>query len=202
MLQTAGADPADDFVPILDSGGLPSRQGGAHLTALPPNPLTPSSLPCARWRFSVPARSASCISAIPTSLPTMKAPWCGRPCKAASAMAGPVWCFPGEAHAFTAVNYTYGNTYGWQRDHPLYNSPVEDTGLSLSYIEAQSPNQSAWIEATGSEFRVDYLAQPGGGDAEFLLDGASLGRRRMSANSPRGASGALSGCGPRRSPSI
>ena len=84
----------------------------------------------------------------------------------------------------STVNYTYGNTYGWQRNHPDYRSPVEDTGLSLSYIEAQSPNQIAWIEATGSEFRVDYLAQPGGGEAEFLLDGAPLGQRRMSANSP------------------
>jgi lysophospholipase L1-like esterase len=80
--------------------------------------------------------------------------------------------------------FTYGNTYGWQRSHPSYSSPIEDTGLSLSYIEAQSPNQNAWVEATASEFRVDYLAQPGGGDAEFLLDGISLGQRRLSADVP------------------
>lgn len=98
---------------------------------------------------------------------------------------GPGVVLPWRGPRLYTVNYTYGNTYGWQRAHPLYNSPVEDTGLALSYIEAQAPNQSAWIEATGSEFRVDYLAQPGGGDAEFLLDGASVGRRRMSANSPQ-----------------
>ena len=90
----------------------------------------------------------------------------------------------GGPHQST-LNITYGNTYGWQRSHPSYNSPVEDTGLSLSYIEAESPNQRAWIEATGIEFRVDFLAQPGGGDAEFLLDGIPLGQRRMSASFPQ-----------------
>jgi lysophospholipase L1-like esterase len=75
----------------------------------------------------------------------------------------------------------YGNTYGWQRWHPSYSSPVEDTGLSLSYIQAESPGQNVWLEAAGSEFRVDYLAQPQGGAAEFLLDGAFLGQRSMSA---------------------
>jgi lysophospholipase L1-like esterase len=98
---------------------------------------------------------------------------------------GPGLMLPWRGPRLYTVNYTYGNTYGWQRSHPTYNSPIEDTGLALSFIEAQSPNQRAWIEATGSEFRVDYLAQPGGGDAEFLLDGASLGQRRMSANSPQ-----------------
>jgi lysophospholipase L1-like esterase len=83
------------------------------------------------------------------------------------------------------LNIAYGNTYGWQRFHPTYNSPVDDTGLSLSYIEAESPNQSAWIEATGSEFRVYFLAQPEGGDAEFLLDGMPLGQRKMSTSVPR-----------------
>jgi lysophospholipase L1-like esterase len=90
----------------------------------------------------------------------------------------------GGPHIYTG-NFTFGNTYGWQRSHPSYNSPIEDTGLSLSYIEAESPNQSVWIEATGSEFRVDYLAQPGGGAAEFLLDGVSLGQKRMSADVPQ-----------------
>ena len=99
-------------------------------------------------------------------------------------MAAPVWSFPGGAPPIEST-ITYGNTYGWQRIHPTYSSPVEDTGLSLSYIEAGSPHQSAWIEATGSEFRVYYLAQPEGGDAEFLLDGMSLGRRRMSATFPQ-----------------
>jgi len=79
----------------------------------------------------------------------------------------------------------YGNTRGWRRFHPSYNSPVEDTGLSLAYIETESPNQSAWIEATGSEFRVDYLAQPGGGDAEFLIDGMPLGQRKMRSSVPQ-----------------
>ncbi len=97
---------------------------------------------------------------------------------------GPGLGLPWKGPRLYTVNYTYGNTYGWQRTHPAYNSPIEDTGLALSYIEAQSPNERAWIEATGSEFRVDYLAQPGGGDAEFLLDGMSLGQRRMSADSP------------------
>ncbi|MDR3675707.1 MAG: GDSL-type esterase/lipase family protein [Acidobacteriota bacterium] len=85
----------------------------------------------------------------------------------------------------STINFTYGGTYGWQRSHPSYNSPIEDTGLSLSYIEAESPNQRVWIEARGGEFRVDYLAQPGGGDAEFLLDGMSLGRRKMGASFPQ-----------------
>jgi lysophospholipase L1-like esterase len=98
---------------------------------------------------------------------------------------GPGLGLPWRGPRLYTVNYTYGNTYGWRRSHPSYNSPIEDTGLALSYIEAQSPNQMAWIEATGSEFRVDYLAQPGGGDAEFLLDGMSLGQRRMSADFPR-----------------
>lgn len=82
-------------------------------------------------------------------------------------------------------NFTYGNSYGWQRSHPTYSSPVEDTGLSLSYIEAESPNQTAWIDAIGYEFSVYYLAQPEGGDAEFSLDALPLGQRRMSASFPQ-----------------
>jgi lysophospholipase L1-like esterase len=85
----------------------------------------------------------------------------------------------------TSLNIAYGSTYGWQRIHPTYNSPEEDTGLSLNYLEAESPNQSAWIEATGSAFRVYFLAQPEGGDAEFLLDGVSVGDRKMIASTPR-----------------
>ena len=98
---------------------------------------------------------------------------------------GPGLGLPWGGPRLSSLNITYGNTYGWQRFHPTYNSPVEDTGLSLSYIEAESPNQSAWIEATGSEFCVYFLAQPGGGDAEFLLDGMPLGQRRMSASFPQ-----------------
>jgi len=79
-------------------------------------------------------------------------------------------------------NISYGSTYGWQRYHPTYNGPVDDMGLSLAYIQAASPNQSVWIEVAGGEFRVDYLAQPGGGNAEFLLDGSVVGRRSMNAN--------------------
>ena len=85
----------------------------------------------------------------------------------------------------TSSNIAYGNTYGWQRGHPTYTSPVDDTGLSLSYIEAESPHQIAWIEATGYEFRVYFLAQPEGGVAEFLLDGVPLGQRRTSASIPQ-----------------
>jgi lysophospholipase L1-like esterase len=99
--------------------------------------------------------------------------------------AGPGLELPWGGPRLSNLNITYGNTYGWQRFHPTYNSPVEDTGLSLSYIEAESPNQSAWIEATGSEFRVYFLAQPEGGEAEFLLDGMSLGQQRMSASFPQ-----------------
>jgi len=95
---------------------------------------------------------------------------------------GPGLELPWRGPRPSTLNIAYGNTYGWQRYHPTYKSPVEDTGLSLCYIEAESPNQSAWIEATGSEFRVYFLAQPEGGDAEFLLDGMPLGRRRMSAS--------------------
>ena len=98
---------------------------------------------------------------------------------------GPGLWLPWGGPRLSSLNITYGNTYGWQRAHPSYSSPVEDTGLSLNYIEAESPHQSVWMEATGSEFRVDYLAQPGGGDAEFLLDGMPLGQRRMSASYPQ-----------------
>jgi lysophospholipase L1-like esterase len=98
---------------------------------------------------------------------------------------GPGLELPWGGPRLSTLNIAYGNTYGWQRFHPTYNSPVEDTGLSLSYIEAESPNQNAWIEATGSEFRVYFLAQPGGGDAEFFLDGMPLGQRRMSASVPQ-----------------
>jgi len=97
---------------------------------------------------------------------------------------GPGLVLPWRGPRLYTVNFTYGNSYGWQRSHPSYSSPIEDTGLSLAYIEAQSPNQLAWIDATGSEFRVDYLTQPGGGEAEFLLDGKFLGRRSMSAGVP------------------
>jgi len=98
---------------------------------------------------------------------------------------GPGLELPWGGPRLSSLSITYGNTYGWQRGHPTYTSPVEDTGLSLSYIEAESPHQSAWIEATGSEFSVYYLAQPEGGDAEFLLDGMPVGQRRMSANFPQ-----------------
>lgn len=81
-----------------------------------------------------------------------------------------------------SLNINYGNTYGWQRGHPSYSTPVEDTGLSLNYIEADSPDQNVWLQTSASEFRVDYLAQPSGGDAEFILDGVSQGQRRMSSN--------------------
>jgi hypothetical protein len=97
---------------------------------------------------------------------------------------GPGLELPWEGPRLSSSTITYGNTYGWQRIHPTYNSPEEDTGLSLSYIEAESPRQSAWIDATGSEFCVYYLARPEGGDAEFLLDGRSLGRRKMNAGFP------------------
>jgi lysophospholipase L1-like esterase len=98
---------------------------------------------------------------------------------------GPGLVLPWGGPRLTSLNIAYGNTYGWQRIHPTYNSPEEDTGLSLNYLEAESPNQSAWIEATGSAFRVYFLAQPEGGEAEFLLDGVPLGQRKMSANAPR-----------------
>jgi len=92
---------------------------------------------------------------------------------------------PWEGPRLSSPGVTYGNTRGWLRARPSYTTPEDYTGLSLSYIEAEAPGQSAWIEASGSEFCVYYLAQPNGGDAEFLLDGASLGQRRMSAGSPR-----------------
>ena len=98
---------------------------------------------------------------------------------------GPGLMLPWGGPRLSTLNLSYWNTYGWHRIHPTYTSPVEDTGLSLSYIEAESPNQSAWIEATGTEICVYYLAQPQGGDAEFLLDGMPLGQRRMSANFPQ-----------------
>jgi len=98
---------------------------------------------------------------------------------------GPGLELPWGGPRLSSSTITYGNTYGWQRIHPTYSSPEEDTGLSLSYIEAGSPRQSAWIDAAGSEFCVYYLAQPEGGDAEFLLDGRSLGRRRMNATFPQ-----------------
>jgi lysophospholipase L1-like esterase len=98
---------------------------------------------------------------------------------------GPGLGLPWGGPRLTSLNLAYGSTYGWQRLHPTYNSPVEDTGLSLSYIEAESPNQSAWIEATGREFRVYFLAQPEGGEAGFFLDGVPRGERRMSASVPQ-----------------
>ena len=98
---------------------------------------------------------------------------------------GPGLVLPWKGPRPYTVSYTYGNTYGWERIHPAYASPVEDVGLALSYLEAHSPHQRVWIEATGSEFRVDFVAQPGGGDVQFLMDGAALGQRRMSADSPR-----------------
>ena len=101
----------------------------------------------------------------------------------------------GGPNLYTA-GYRYGNTYGWQRSHPSYNSPIDDTGLALSYVEAQSPNQSAWIEATGSEFRVDYLAQPGGGGAEFLLDGELVGQRSMNSDFAQVQSARFQASGP------
>jgi hypothetical protein len=90
----------------------------------------------------------------------------------------------GGPHLYSG-NFTYGGTSGWQRSHPSCSTPIEDTGLALSYIETDSPDQSVWIEAPGSEFRVDYLAQPGGGAAEFLVDGVSLGQRRMISDYPQ-----------------
>jgi len=98
---------------------------------------------------------------------------------------GPGLELPWEGPRLSSLGVTYGSTYGWQRFHPAYNTAEEDTGLSLSYIEAEAPGQSAWIEATGSEFCVYYLAQPDGGDAEFLIDGTSRGQRRMTASSPQ-----------------
>ncbi len=99
--------------------------------------------------------------------------------------AGPGLALPWGGPHLSSTNIAYGNTYGWQRYHPTYSSPVEDTGLSLSYVEAESPHQSAWIEATGSEFRVYFLAQPEGGAAEFLLDGSLLGVRKTTAAFPQ-----------------
>lgn len=98
---------------------------------------------------------------------------------------GPGLWLPWGGPRLASRDIAYGNTYGWERVHPSYSSPVEDTGLSLSYIEARSPNQDVWLEAAGSQFRVDYLAQPEGGEAEFLLDGAPVGQRRMSADDPQ-----------------
>jgi hypothetical protein len=98
---------------------------------------------------------------------------------------GPGLELPWKGPPLSSLTITYGNSYGWERGHPTYISPVQDTGLSLSYIEAASPNQSAWLEATGSEFRVYYLAQPEGGEAEFLIDGVSLGRQKMNAGFPQ-----------------
>ncbi len=72
-----------------------------------------------------------------------------------------------------------GTTFGWRRYQPSFSSSVEDTGLRLSYIEAQTPGQRAWVEATGTEFRVYFLRQPEGGTAQFLLDGAAVGQIRM-----------------------
>jgi len=71
----------------------------------------------------------------------------------------------------------------------------------LSYIEAQAPNQRAWIEATGSEFRVDYWRNPGEATPNSCSTARRWGGEGMSANFPQMASGALSGCGPRCAPS-
>jgi lysophospholipase L1-like esterase len=98
---------------------------------------------------------------------------------------GPGLGLPWGGPHLNNASYTYGSTHGWWRAHPSYSGPVEDTGLSLSYVEAQSPAQNLWLEATASEFRVDYLAQPRGGTAQFLLDGISFGLRSMSADFPR-----------------
>ncbi len=97
---------------------------------------------------------------------------------------GPGLVLPWMGPRLYTVSYTYGNTYGWERCHTGYNRPVDDMGLSLSYLETHSSNQSLWIQAIGSEFHVDYLAQPGGGVAEFLLDGVLVGQRSMAAASP------------------
>jgi lysophospholipase L1-like esterase len=99
--------------------------------------------------------------------------------------AGPGLTLPWDGPRLTSLNITYGNTYGWQRYHPTYSTPVEDTGLALSYIEATSPHQAAWLETSGSEFRVYFLSQPEGGDAEFILDGTLIGTRKMNAAYPR-----------------
>ncbi len=110
--------------------------------------------------------------------------------------AGPGLSLPWGGPRLASLNIAYGNTYGWQRYHPAYSSPVEDTGLSLSYIEAQSPHQSAWIEAAGSEYRVYFLAQPEGGEAEFLLDGSLLGVRKMNAAFPQVEEASFQAAGP------
>ncbi len=99
--------------------------------------------------------------------------------------AGPGLTLPWGGPRLTSMTVTYGNTYGWQRYHPSYASPVEDTGLALSYIEATSPHQTAWLETSGSEFRVYFLSQPEGGEAEFILDGTLIGARKMNAEFPR-----------------
>jgi lysophospholipase L1-like esterase len=109
---------------------------------------------------------------------------------------GPGLVLPWKGPRLYTVNYTYGNTYGWERVHPSYNSAIDDTGLSLNYLEARSPDQRVWLEASGTEFRVDYLVQPGGGAAQFLLDGTTLGQRRLSADSPRMQSVRFQASGP------
>ena len=72
---------------------------------------------------------------------------------------------------------------------------MEDTGLSLSYIEAESPHQSAWIEATGSEYSR-LLPGPAGGrrcriPARRDVPRAEKDERRL----PAGGSSALPSAG-------
>ena len=109
---------------------------------------------------------------------------------------GPGLALPWGGPRLSSLTFNYGNTYGWQRVHPSYNSPEDDTGLSLSYIEAVEPQQRAWIEAEGSHFCVYYLDQPEGGDAEFLLDGSLVGQRTMNAGYPKVESARFTADGP------
>ncbi len=110
--------------------------------------------------------------------------------------AGPGLTLPWGGPRLTSLSINYGNTYGWMRYHPSYSTPVEDTGLSLSYIEATAPHQAAWLESDGNEFRVYFLAQPDGGSAEFLLDGMLIGERKMKAAFPQVQSVEFQSVGP------
>jgi lysophospholipase L1-like esterase len=96
---------------------------------------------------------------------------------------GPGLMLPWGGPRLPSLNITFGNTAGWVRLRPTYTTPVDDTGLGLSFVEAASPNQAVWIQAPGSEFSVYYLAQPAGGSADFYLDGQPAGQKSLIAAS-------------------
>lgn len=90
---------------------------------------------------------------------------------------------------------TGGASAGWRRVAPRRGDPPRPAGLAGSYLETFQPGESAWIEGTGTSFRLTFWRQPAGGAIEVRaagrvaaaesLDGpAGVGVLRLSAPGP------------------